>query len=142
MPRTKEASRQAGLKAAETLRTKHEKMQKAGEKSWDTREKRKLRKIQVKIGRESASKQKSRILAVRPFLKKLKKTCVREDVCVVCAEPMRNTLDRHHLDGNRENNDSSNFVTLCASCHRIIDKAKSPKDALVDLKERHKHAQF
>lgn len=29
-------------------------------------------------------------------------------------------LDVHHLDGNRANNDSSNLVTLCAFCHRLV----------------------
>jgi 5-methylcytosine-specific restriction endonuclease McrA len=75
---------------------------------------------------------------VRRFLATLKKMHTKEDICIVCGEPMKNTLDTHHLDGNRKNNDPDNLVTVCASCHRIIDKAKSPEEALLDLRERHK----
>jgi hypothetical protein len=28
-------------------------------------------------------------------------------------------LDVDHKDGNRKNNDPSNYVTLCANCHRL-----------------------
>ena len=138
MPRTKEASREAGLKAAKTRRRKHRKWQVAGKKAAETRKKRKLREVQVKIGERTALKQKQRIHAVSNYLATLKKTSISEDTCIVCGESMKNTLDRHHIDGNRKNNDPSNLVTICASCHRIFDKAVSPEEALLDLKERHK----
>lgn len=138
MPRTKEASREAGLKAAKTVREKRRKMQLAGKKASEARKKGKLRELQVKIGKESAVKQKQRILAVREYLSTLKKTSNGEDICIVCGESMKNTLDRHHVDGNRKNNDPNNLVIICASCHRIFDKAVSPEEALLDLNERHK----
>lgn len=139
MSRTKtEFRREAGRKAAETRRREHEKWEEAGKKSWDTRKKKKLRKIQKKIGHQTALKRKANILAVQPFLASLKKTNAREDICIVCGESTANSLDHHHLDGDRKNNDPSNIVMLCASCHRVLDKAKSPEEALLDLKERHR----
>lgn len=49
---------------------------------------------------------------------------------------MKNTLDIHHIDGDRKNSAESNKIRICASCHRILDKAKSPEEALADLTER------
>lgn len=138
MPRTKAASRKAGLKAAETRRRKHEIWQEAGRLSWKTRKKKELHKIQVKIGQRTALRRKDNIVAAKSFLMSLKKTNAREDVCIVCGESIVNSLDHHHLDGNNKNNDPHNLVTLCASCHRVLDKAKSPKETLLNLKERHK----
>lgn len=37
-------------------------------------------------------------------------------------------LDVDHIDGNRDNNDPSNFRTLCANCHRL--KTITEKDNL------------
>jgi 5-methylcytosine-specific restriction endonuclease McrA len=28
-------------------------------------------------------------------------------------------LDMDHIDGNRNNNDENNLMTLCANCHRL-----------------------
>lgn len=35
-------------------------------------------------------------------------------------------LDVHHLDGNHNNNDPNNLQTLCANCHRLMHKKRSP----------------
>jgi hypothetical protein len=42
-------------------------------------------------------------------------------------------LDVDHKDGNKENDDPSNFVTLCCLCHRL--KTYSSRD-FVNLKHR------
>jgi hypothetical protein len=114
---------------------KSKRMQAAGEKSWETRRRNQLRRTQVRIGNISAAQQKERILAVRSFLLSLLKNGYEEG-CLVCGEQMKNTLDSHHIDGNRQNNSSLNLAKLCASCHRVLDKAKTPRDALRDLKIR------
>jgi hypothetical protein len=113
MPRTKAASTAAGLKAAKTLR----------------------RKV---IARQIARKRKENTLEVRDFLTALKKTNTNKDCCVVCGESMKNTLDTHHINGDRRNSENSNKVKICASCHRILDKAQSPIEARIDLEERHR----
>ena len=114
---------------------KSKRLQAAGEKSWKTRRRNKLRRTQVRIGNRSAAKQRERILAVRSFLLSLLKNG-SEEGCLVCGEQMKNTLDSHHIDGNRQNNSSLNLAKLCASCHRVLDKAKTPREAFNDLKTR------
>lgn len=42
-------------------------------------------------------------------------------ICEACGfiPKHRCQLDLDHMDGNPKNNDPSNFVTLCANCHRL-----------------------
>lgn len=42
-------------------------------------------------------------------------------ICFKCGfkAEHRCQLDVDHIDGNRENNDHSNFQLLCANCHRL-----------------------
>jgi hypothetical protein len=51
---------------------------------------------------------------------------VKEDRCSLCGfvpvDPCQ--LDVDHIDGNHDNNDPSNFRTLCANCHRLETKLK------------------
>jgi hypothetical protein len=75
---------------------------------------------------------------LKPFLVYWKKESPDDACCVVCGEAMPNTLHRHHLDGNRRNNRGNNKITLCGSCHIIINKARSDEEALQDFRERHK----
>lgn len=46
------------------------------------------------------------------------------DYCQLCRIKQANlgdqeTLDVHHLDGNPDNNERSNFLVLCTSCHKL-----------------------
>jgi hypothetical protein len=113
MPRTKAASIAAGQKAAKTLRRK-------------------------RVARDIARKRKENTLGVSDFLAALRENSSSEACCLVCGESMKNTLDIHHIDGDRRNSEKSNKVIICASCHRILDKAKSPSEALDDLKQRNR----
>jgi hypothetical protein len=47
----------------------------------------------------------------------------RGDECELCSyTPLwRGTLDVHHRDGDKQNNDPDNLMTLCASCHRELE---------------------
>ena len=54
-------------------------------------------------------------LRKRPWLLHRKDNCERcgfvpVDMC---------QLDVDHIDGNKDNNDPSNYLTLCANCHRL-----------------------
>ena len=54
-------------------------------------------------------------------IKKLSKSTyhkVSKEVCAVCARP--EGLEVHHIDENRENNDSSNHLVVCQSHHLRI----------------------
>jgi hypothetical protein len=46
---------------------------------------------------------------------------IKKDICELCGFKPINLcqLDLDHIDGNRNNNDSSNHQTLCANCHRL-----------------------
>jgi len=110
----------------------------AADRAWATI-RRKKEKHESYLRRTDWIRQRSVFL--RPFLIDWKKESVRHsDRCVVCGESMPNTLHTHHLDGNNRNNDGENKVILCGSCHIIIHKAKSDKEALHDFEERHKRA--
>lgn len=42
--------------------------------------------------------------------------------CIVCRE--RVSLNKHHIDGNRENNVLENIALLCANCHGLVHDSK------------------
>jgi 5-methylcytosine-specific restriction endonuclease McrA len=46
---------------------------------------------------------------------------VKKPHCEICGfvAKHRSQLDVDHIDGNHQNNDPSNFQTLCANCHRL-----------------------
>ncbi len=67
--------------------------------------------------------------AVADLLKKWKKTRKLKDKCIVCGERDKITFHKHHIDGNKKNNLPSNLIKICASCHSITWKAKTPKEA-------------
>lgn len=45
----------------------------------------------------------------------------RKDSCERCGFVAKHEcqLDVDHIDGNKKNNDPSNYMTLCANCHRL-----------------------
>lgn len=54
---------------------------------------------------------------VRPWLKWRKKFC---EWCGHKPKWYR-SLDVHHSDGNKDNNNPDNLITLCATCHREVE---------------------
>jgi 5-methylcytosine-specific restriction endonuclease McrA len=45
-----------------------------------------------------------------------------EHKCAECGYTNVDALEVHHIDKNRDNNDISNLVILCANCHTIRHK--------------------
>ena len=45
----------------------------------------------------------------------------KKDYCELCGfiAEHRVQLDVDHIDGNHQNDDESNLMTLCANCHRL-----------------------
>ena len=65
--------------------------------------------------------QKRRIIANerkrRPWIFHKKDTCENPDCTATIEHSCQ--LDVDHIDGDNSNNDPSNFMTLCANCHRL-----------------------
>ncbi len=53
----------------------------------------------------------------RPYFKFRKDYCENAECTATITHPCQ--LDVDHIDGNHQNNDESNLMTLCANCHRI-----------------------
>lgn len=49
------------------------------------------------------------------------KAGAKEGICDECGFVAKHPcqLDVDHIDGNRDNDDPSNYRTLCANCHRL-----------------------
>ena len=64
---------------------------------------------------------KGRRIYQRESLKRHPHRAYRQDACSRCGFVPEHScqLDVDHIDGNRFNNDPSNFQTLCANCHRL-----------------------
>lgn len=54
--------------------------------------------------------------------------------CVICIQ--RVSLNVHHIDGNRENNVSSNLVVLCSNCHGMVHDGKISAQDLREAKKK------
>jgi hypothetical protein len=51
------------------------------------------------------------------------------DYCEICLRghsqlPAGDTLDIHHLDGDRDNNNPDNLRVYCSACHRLVEWAR------------------
>lgn len=52
------------------------------------------------------------------------------DWCQLCLLPLHflgehETLHTHHIDDNPQNNDRSNFLVVCTSCHKLIEHERT-----------------
>lgn len=65
--------------------------------------------------RKNRRKSKRGEIRKRPWLLHRKDSC--EQCGFVAEHPCQ--LDVDHIDGCRANNDPSNYMTLCANCHRL-----------------------
>jgi len=81
---------------------------------WD----KKCRKRKKKI---KTQKKKKKIIRIDGWAKIRKKILDRDNyACRICCQYW--DLHVHHIDYNRENNDSSNLVTLCPPCHAQVHR--------------------
>ncbi|MEK7547040.1 MAG: HNH endonuclease signature motif containing protein [Patescibacteria group bacterium] len=54
--------------------------------------------------------------------------------CIACTE--RVSLNTHHIDGNRENNNPENLALLCANCHGMVHDGKISVQDLRECKKK------
>src|SRR6266852_2146831 len=58
--------------------------------------------------------------------------------CAHCGFGIREVLEVAHLDCCRQNNDVSNLVLLCPTCHKMHDLDLISTEGLIELRDRPK----
>lgn len=68
----------------------------------------------------------------KDFSKDLKKRIMARDdfKCRVCYRNIKR-MEVHHIDGNKENNDWENLITLCTKCHHRVHEKSSYHDPII-----------
>lgn len=72
--------------------------------------KKRIPTIEIGVGSGNSSVNKNRALTRTNYRK------VRKDECELCGSTIN--LCVHHIDGNRDNNDINNLLTVCKKCHQ------------------------
>lgn len=72
--------------------------------------KKRIPTTEIGVGSGRSSKNINRPLTSRTYRK------VRKDKCELCGSTIN--LCVHHIDGNRNNNDITNLLTVCKKCHQ------------------------
>lgn len=54
--------------------------------------------------------------------------------CQVCGKSMTKFQHVHHRDGNKENNDQGNLLTLCATCHNKVHSTSMESPPIMSLR--------
>jgi hypothetical protein len=56
--------------------------------------------------------------------------------CAHCGFGIPEVLEVAHLDGRRHNNDVSNLVLLCPTCHKMLDLDLISTEAMIQMRDR------
>ena len=56
--------------------------------------------------------------------------------CGHCGFGLTEVLEVAHLDGHRHNNDVSNLVLLCPTCHKMLDLDLISTDTMIQMRDR------
>jgi len=56
--------------------------------------------------------------------------------CAHCGFGIPDVLEAAHLDGHRHNNDVSNLVLLCPTCHKMLDLDLISTDTMIQMRDR------
>jgi predicted restriction endonuclease len=59
-------------------------------------------------------------------------------VCAHCGFGIRDVLEVAHLDCDRSNNDVSNLVILCPTCHKMLDLDLITTATIILMRDRRK----
>lgn len=72
--------------------------------------KKRIPTIEIGVGSGNSSVNKNRTLTKNNYRK------MRKDKCELCGSDIN--LCVHHIDGDRNNNDIKNLLTVCKKCHQ------------------------
>lgn len=78
----------------------------------------------VALGTAEKERRRKATLKARPLLKRLIKEMGKQEKCPICGEDDPKTFQKHHMDGNHENNKGENIVPICSNCHTLTYRAK------------------
>lgn len=61
-----------------------------------------------------------------------------DPLCAHCGFGIPAVLEVAHIDGQRTNNDISNLVILCPTCHKMLDLDVISNETIVQMRDRPK----
>jgi 5-methylcytosine-specific restriction endonuclease McrA len=61
---------------------------------------------------------------------------MEKKICAYCGFGIPEVLETAHIDGNHENNDPKNLVTLCPTCHRLLDIDLIAEETIIEIRDR------
>ena len=61
-----------------------------------------------------------------------------DKLCAHCGFGIPAVLEVAHIDGNRNNNDSTNLVILCPNCHKMYDLDLISNETIIQMRDRPK----
>lgn len=94
------------------------------------------REERVMIAKTEIGNRKKATLASRDLLKEYIKEIGKQKRCPICGEDDPRTFQKHHINGDHDDNAKKNIVKICANCHNLTYTAK---DQLRELwEQRHK----
>jgi len=56
--------------------------------------------------------------------------------CALCGFGIPEVLEVAHLDGSRQNNDVTNLVLLCPTCHKMLDLDLVSTETIIAVRDR------
>jgi predicted HNH restriction endonuclease len=78
----------------------------------------------VDLGIAEGKRRREATLAVESLLKRWIKEKGEQVRCPICGEDNPKTFQKHHMDGNHNNNNKGNIVPICSNCHTLTYRAK------------------
>ena len=81
--------------------------------------KKRIPTTEIGVGSGNSSKNKNQPLGIQTYRR------AKKDKCEWCGATKN--LIVHHIDENRYNNELTNLVTICRSCHQKHHTKRSPK---------------
>lgn len=57
-----------------------------------------------------------------------------ESKCQICGKNLLKMQNVHHIDGDKENNDMNNLITLCSTCHNKVHSTAKESPPIMELR--------
>ncbi|HEY5535174.1 MAG TPA: HNH endonuclease [Ignavibacteria bacterium] len=87
--------------------------------------------------KKSENDNKKKRIPVPPKIKRLLQKEIHSK-CPFCPSEDVDQFEIHHIDGNRNNNEISNLIMVCPTCHSKIEKKDITKENVISIKHNFK----